>query len=311
MPAGGLSERGKWNNEADRNPRIVSIESEDALLRLKMNPINDTQAIIVVHGNGGLLRSASHVARFVRDECRLSLPLVYLSNDPVSDTDRVQFLDGGGDAILSGHDQTLLPKILTSIQRRMRLLSESRELLKPFDGFVIDPLKMTMQINEHSIHVPAHEFKIISLLAKAFPGKIAFNQIRDEVYFGTERQNSVQALVLRLRKKIGPFSILGGIKGGYRLSNTEKYVSPSAPKYRGVDESGNRLLALSARDRAILEKAIEGKTASQIADALDIPRNTVLSAAHYMYGGLTRISRDRLIAPKTSGGEWIYKKPPR
>ncbi|MBI5456377.1 response regulator transcription factor [Candidatus Kaiserbacteria bacterium] len=203
MSESASSESGKWQNESDKSPHVVSIESEAALLRLKET--SSSEGILVVHGNGGLLNSASDVARFVREDCKLSVPLVYLSNNPVSEREKIQFFDTGGDAILIGHDQTLLPKILIAIRRRQRLFEQSRKVIKPFDGLTIDTAKAMLMVKGNSVKITASECRMIGLLAEAYPKYVTKERIAEELHFGDEgTENVTQQCATRLRKKISP-----------------------------------------------------------------------------------------------------------
>jgi DNA-binding winged helix-turn-helix (wHTH) protein len=225
-------------------------------------------------------------------------------------------LDNGGDAILTGEDRDLLPKVLTTLARRMRLDAESRAPLKPFDGFVIDRHSHTLSVHNQPVPLTSFEFKFLYLLAEKYPAIVSRDEITENIYSGDlPSSKTIEVFVSRLRKKILPFAINTVLDEGYGLS--EKPDLAYQKRSRGFDEEGNELIVVDAIDRYILELAMNSVRFQEISEMVDTRfgsetnRNMIAGRVRDRFGGLRRISAERLVKPATPDGEWLYKRPPR
>ena len=138
------------------------------------------------------------------------------------------FLDAGGDVILSGDDRELmLPRMLTMLQRRVRLGAESNETIRPFEGLIIYPLTKTVHVNGKPIDLTATEYNLVSILARQYlrqyPGVVTRKMFIDELRFGDERSaNTFYVFMKRVRDKLpAPLKLITVRHVGYRLSNTD------------------------------------------------------------------------------------------
>jgi hypothetical protein len=77
------------------------------------------------------------------------------------------------------------------------------------------------------------------------------------------------------------------------------------------------LIVVDAIDRYILELAMNSVRFQEISEMVDTRfgsetnRNMIAGRVRDRFGGLRRISAERLVKPATPDGEWLYKRPPR
>lgn len=215
MTAGGLSEKGKWHNEADVTPSVITISTKEELEKLG-NERNE--GIIVIRGDLEEFGRASYVVHLIREK-GLTSPIVYLTHDKALPSERIKFYDAGGDTLLEAEDRQLLPKILTKLHRRVRFLAESREPLQPFEGFILDNARAEVRIHGRPIHVTGLEFRTVQLLVAKYPGFVTRELFAEEVCagFGSD-SNLLAALIKKIRNKIVPFRVMTVRGKGYRLS---------------------------------------------------------------------------------------------
>lgn len=210
----GSSEKGKWHNEADKNQNVISVSTLSELESIR----HEKEGIIVLNGDTLRLSSPASIVDFIRKEYSTSMPIVYLAADSFSTKAQVEFFDAGGDALLSGSDRTLLPGILTAIQRRLRLVSHLTEIIEPIEKFVVDPFRRTLSIRDEKISLTAQEFYFVSLVASEHPKLITYKQFFDEVLFGRDNRNLVRVVISHINRKIAPFKIeYVTHKNGYAL----------------------------------------------------------------------------------------------
>jgi len=106
------------------------------------------------------------------------------------------------------------------------------------------------------------------------------------------------------------------MKGLLEKDLVEKRGAKIGPNFRGIDDKGNTLLALTPEDILIADLRLkQSKTLTEICEELlsrgiEKTRGSVIGRVWRVFGGLDLISEDRFVRPKEPGGEVLYKKPP-
>ncbi len=308
----GFRDESKWAHDSDNFPRVKHISDEADLEKLKL--FNDDRDVIVIQGQTMPERKASEIARYIRQDCHSNAPFVYFSVEPVLASEKADFYDAGGDAFKEGEDMHMLPRILKSLQRRQRLVFESKKQFSPFEGLTIDVQKAKAFVQNRPVSLTGEEFKMLLLLAHKGQNGATQKELADVRRSEVVSSNTIAVTVSKIREKIRPFFINSDRETGYVLSKVQTSLNRVKKRFRGVDKEGNTLIALNATDKLLLDMLEKKMTYRQISKAFE-EQGHIRGAddwgqhATRIFGKETTISSKRLIPPTTPDGDWIYKRP--
>jgi two-component system alkaline phosphatase synthesis response regulator PhoP len=156
----------------------------------------------------------------LKEDYSLAKSWIVFFSDRNEDYSKVAGLEAGADDYIVKpiHPRLLLAKI-KSILRRRKVLLETKNSTLNKNGFILNPSKRMVKVNNREIQLLIKEFDLLRMFLE-FPGKVfSRNEIKTAVWKGDQDlgDRNVDVHISNLRKKLGKSSIQT-IKGvGYKF----------------------------------------------------------------------------------------------
>jgi DNA-binding response OmpR family regulator len=133
-------------------------------------------------------------------------------------TEKVEGIEAGADDYLAKPFQ--LDELVTRARALLRRAGGHAAPMLEVGRLKIDTLHRRVLVHEAEIHVSPLEFRLINYLAHQAGRAVAVGEIADHLHGAAERGdvNAIEALVMRLRRKIGSDGIETYRGFGYRLT---------------------------------------------------------------------------------------------
>ena len=133
-------------------------------------------------------------------------------------TEKVEGIEAGADGFLAKPFQ--LGELVTRIRALLRRASGHAVAVIEVGRIKIDTRRMHILVRDMEVRVSPLEFRLLNYLAHHADRTVAVGEIADHLYGTAEASdvNAIEALVMRLRRKVGSDSIETRRGFGYRLT---------------------------------------------------------------------------------------------
>jgi DNA-binding response OmpR family regulator len=133
-------------------------------------------------------------------------------------TEKVEGIEAGADDYLAKPFQ--LGELVTRIRALLRRVGGHAAAVIEVGRIKIDTRSMHIRVRDMEVRVSPLEFRLLNYLAHHADRTIAAGEIADHLYGSAETSdvNAIEALVMRLRRKVGSDSIETRRGFGYRLT---------------------------------------------------------------------------------------------
>ena len=166
------------------------------------------------------------VKKLRSDGQRLNLPVVMVSAKNTQE-DRIKALKAGVDDYISSFSLVELKLRLAAVVRRNQLNAEQLPV-QTVENLQFDLKTHECWVDGDQVQLSARERKLLAMLVR-MPGKVVDRaMVHQEIYEAPEliSERSVDAVVQRLRKRLGDMGQLKSIRGvGYRLGSLSQMAS--------------------------------------------------------------------------------------
>ena len=134
-------------------------------------------------------------------------------------TEKVEGIEAGADDYLAKPFQ--LPELITRAKALLRRAAGHASRYLTVGGLLIDTARMQVRAGDREVGVSPLEFRLLNLLAHHRGRHLPAGEIAEHLYgaVGVADTNAVEALVMRLRRKVGPDAIETRRGFGYRLAD--------------------------------------------------------------------------------------------
>lgn len=133
-------------------------------------------------------------------------------------TEKVEGIEAGADDYLAKPFQ--LGELVTRVRALLRRAGGHAAPMLEVGRLKVDTMKRRILVRDAEIRVSPLEFRLINYLAHQADRTVAVGEIADHLYgtAGSGDVNAIEALVMRLRRKVGSDSIETRRGFGYRLT---------------------------------------------------------------------------------------------
>ena len=133
-------------------------------------------------------------------------------------TEKVEGIEAGADDYLAKPFQ--MGELVTRVRALLRRTSGHAAPLLEVGRLKIDTTHRRLLVRDEEVRVSPLEFRLIHFLAHQADRTVAVDEIADHLYGAADSgdANAIEALIMRLRRKIGTDSIVTRRGFGYRLT---------------------------------------------------------------------------------------------